>query len=272
MGLAIETVGFTATTGAVGNVYATAAADAGDQLSVRQFASGSKARIEFVGLQPAAAGATRIEIKSPSLHDNVQGMEFVTAESPAAFLLPRRTGESVVRGDTLTVQLATSIAAATVIGGAMSIYYENADGLGASLKMWSDISASVTHMKPFSVTPGAVAANTWQDTSLTTAGAQLDADRYYAVLGYVCSDPYIAVGIKGQMTSNLRLCGPGSTSTLDISSYFAEMADREQTPHIPVFYANNRGATYLSVLSAVAVAAPKDVTLICAQLAPTFAP
>ena len=272
MGLAIETVGFSATTGAVANTYAAAAADADDTLTVRQYAQGSKAKIEFVGLQPAAAGATRIEVKSPSLHDNVQGMEFVTAESPAGFLMPRRVGEPVVKGDTLTVQLATSVAAETVLGGALSIFYENADGLAASLKMWSVISALITHMKPFSVTPGAVAANTWLDTSLATAAVQLDADRYYAILGYTCSDPYIAVGIKGQMTSNLRLCGPGQTSTLDISSYFAEMSDREGTPHIPVFYANNRGATYLSLLSAVAVAAPKDVTLVCAQLADTYRP
>ena len=272
MGLAYEVVGFNAATGAVANTYAAAAADAGDTLTIRQFAQGSKAQIEFVGLQPAAAGATRVEIKSPVMHDNVQGMEFVTAESPASFLMPRRTGEPMQPGDTLTVQLATSLAAATVIGGALGVYYQNVDGIAAALKSWPDISGMITHIKPFSVTPGAVAANTWLDTSLAAAAAQLDANRYYAVLGYTCSDPYIAVAIKGQNTVNLRVGGPGATSTLDISAYFAEMSDREQTPHIPVFYANNKGSTYLSVLSAVAVAAPKDVTLVCAQLAPSYAP
>jgi len=272
MGLAYEVIGFNGTTGAVGDVYADAAADAGDTLTIRQFAQGSKAQLEFIGLQPAAAGATRVEVKSPVLHDNVQGIELVTAESPAAFLMPERTGEPMQPGDTLTVQVATSVAAATVIGGALGIYYQNVDGLAASLKMWSDISAQITHIKPFSVTPGAVAANTWLDTSLDTAAAQLDANRYYAVLGYVTSDPYVAVGIKGQNTGNVRVGGPGATSTLNIANYFVEVSDLQQTPHIPVFYANNKGSTYLSLLSAVAVAAPKDVVLVCAQLAPTYAP
>lgn len=272
MGLAYEVVGFNATTGAVANTYANAVADAGDSLVVRTFEPNSRAWLEFIGLQAAAAGATRVEVKSPVLHDNVQGMELVSSETPASFLVPARTNEPMQPGDTLGVSVATSVAAATVIGGALGIYYQNAQGIAAVLKMWPDISSQITHIKPFSVTPGAVAANTWLDTALTTAGAQLDANRYYAVLGYLVSDPYIAVAIKSQQTGNLRCGGPGAISTLDLGDYFAYSSEKNGVPQIPVFFANNKGSTYLSLLSSVAVAAPKDVTLICAQLAPGYQP
>lgn len=272
MGLAIDTVGFNATTGATANTFADAAADSGDSLTVRQFAQGSLARLEFIGLDPAAAGVTQVEVKSPALADNVEGILMATSEGPAAFLMPRERGEQLTRGDTLGVSVATSLASATVIGGALGIYYANLDGIDASLKMWSDFSAQIDHIKSFNVTPGAATANTWDDTSINTGAAQLDADRYYAVLGFMTNDPYIAVGIKGQSTGNLRVCGPGTKTTLDMTDYFVEVSAKHGTPHVPVFYANNRAATYLSVLSVAAVASPNPVTLVCAELAAGFKP
>ena len=272
MGLAIDTIGFSATTGAVGEVYVNGAAAAGDSLTIRQFVPGSMARLEFVGLQPAAAGVTGVQVKSPALHDNVQGLEFQTSESPAAFLMPSQQGEPLQPGDTLTAAVETSLAAATVIGGALGVYYANLSGIAASLKMRPDIFPNIEHLKPFPVTPGAVTANAWDDTSIGTAAAQLKADRYYAVLGYIASDPYIALGVKGQATGNLRVCGPGSSSSLATDTYFADQSDSHGTPHIPVFYANDRNSVYLSTLSALAIASPKAVTLICAQMNANWAP
>lgn len=272
MGLAIDTIGFAATTGAVAEVYANAAADAGDSLTIRQFVPGSTARLEFVGLQPAAAGVTGVQVKSPALHDNVQGVEFQTSESPAVFLMPPQQGELLQPGDTLTAAVETSLAAATVIGGALGVYYANLSGIAASLKMRADIFPNIAHIKTFPVTPGAVAANTWDDTAIGTAAAQLKADRYYAVLGYIASDPYIALGVKGQATGNLRVCGPGSSTSIATDTYFVDQSDSHQTPHIPVFYANDRNSVYLSGLSAVAIAAPKAVTLVCAQMIANYQP
>lgn len=272
MGLAIDTIGFNAITGAVASVYANAAADAGDSLTVRQFVPGSMARLEYVGLQPAAAGVTGVQVKSPALHDNVQGLEFQTSESPAVFLMPDQQGEPLQPGDTLTAAVEISLAAATVIGGALGIYYANLSGIAASLKMRADIFPNIDHLKAFPVTPGAVAANVWLDTAIGAAAAQLKADRYYAVLGYISSDPYIALGVKGQATGNLRVAGPGTSTSITTDTYFVDQSDSHMTPHIPVFYANDRNSVYVSGLSALAIAAPKPVTLICAQMVASYQP
>jgi len=113
----------------------------------------------------------------------------------------------------------------------------------------------------------AVAVGAWTDTLVTATENQLHSGKDYAVLGYQCSAAIDVVGIKGSATGNLRTCGPGASSTLDITEYFVAMSEANNLPYIPVFNSDDRNATYVSAFNHAAIGAGADsVYLILAEL------
>lgn len=264
MGIAIDTV-LGEVTNSAALIPATIAA--GDSTTVRSFPPGATATLEYLAYQSTVAGTVRVT--SPMLHDNVRGISYSPAESPAAFLLPRDTGQPLVSQDTLLLQASNAAAGVTAVG--LGIYYSNLSGQSARLHSWGDISGLIKNIKPLTV---AVAANAtvgqWSDTLITATEDLLHANQDYAVLGYDLSAALAVVGIKGQETGNLRVCGPGASSTLNISDYFVSLGERMGTPHIPVFNSANKNNTYVSVASDTASAAA-TVTLILAELTQNLA-
>lgn len=264
MGLAIDTV--------LGNVTNSAALTpvtlaVGDSGTVRSFPTGSNTTLEFIAYQSTVAGALRIT--SPMLHDNVRGISYEPSESPASFLMPQDTGQPLVSQDTLLIQASNAAAGVTNVG--LGIYYQNLSGQAARLHSWGDISGLIKNIRPLevSVTSNATPGQ-WEDTVITATEDLLHANQDYAVLGYTTSAALTVIGIKGQETGNLRVCGPGATSTLDITDYFVTMSQRMGTPHIPVFNSANKNNTYVSVASDTASQAA-NVQLILAELTQNLA-
>lgn len=263
MGLAIDTVlvdVHNAATSAIGLTAGTVS-NSGDSLSVRSFSSGY-ARLESVFLQ--GSGAQQVRITSPRLHDNSTGLTFNTAETPSQFLFPRDVGQPLYSSDTLAVSMSAAASSDTL--AALLAYYTDIEGINASLLTWEQVKARLVNLKtiPVAVTNSAT-PGTWTDTVITTTENQLKADYSYAVLGFESAASLTCMGLKGPATGNLRVCAPGSTETLDITSYFIELGLRQGTPHIPTFKANDRNNTFLSTASNAASTAT-TVTMICAQL------
>jgi hypothetical protein len=246
MGLAIDTVlvdVHNATTNAVTLTNATVT-NSGDSLSIRSFDTGAWAKLESIFLQGSSTEQARI--LSPRLHDNVTGLTFETPETPSEFLFPQEVGEPMYSSDTLTVQLSAAASSDSV--AALLMYYSNIDGVSANLATWAQVKAAMIHLKTVEVAvTSSPTIGTWTDTVITTTENQLKADYTYALLGFETTAPLCAMGIKGPATGNLRICAPGATSTLDITRYFVELGNHQNTPHIPVFKANDRGATNISV-------------------------
>lgn len=260
---AIDTVGFFSTQGAASPFPTALAAIPGDSLAVRNFPSGQYAQIE--SLIYSAGGGQRVRVQSPNLHDNQTGITFEPAEVPAAFLLAAPFSIGLQANDQLSVS--GGIAAAGTITGALGIYYSQLPGIQARLHSWGDISGNIRYIKSVEVDMGAIAVNAWTDTLITTTENQLHANKDYAVLGYQCSAAIDVVGFKGSATGNLRVCGPGASSTLDISEYFVYMSEENNLPYIPVFNSDDRFAAYVSALNHVAVGGGADhVYLILAEL------
>jgi hypothetical protein len=269
MGAAIDTVLAFSTQGAA-SAFPTALAPAtGDSLTVRNFQLTDKASCEAVLY--SAGGGERVRVTSPRLHDNVTGLTWEPAEDPAAFLMPREGSIALASGDLLAVY--GGIAAAGTITAALVNYYSNLPGVAARLHMWGDISGIIKSFKTVEVDLGAIAVGAWTDTLLTATENQLHSDSDYAVLGYQASAAMTAVGVKGAFTGNLRACGPGPTSTLDITEYFVRMSEDNGVPYIPVFNAQDRFACYVSACSRVAAGAGVNhVYLILAELTQTITP
>lgn len=263
MGLAIDTVlvdVHNAATTAIGLTNGTVT-NSGDSLSVRSFHNGY-AKLESLFLQ--GSGTRQARVISPRFHDNVTGLTFNTPESPSEFLFPRDVAQPLYSSDTLTVQLDAAGSSDTV--AALLAYYSDIEGIQANLLTWEQVKARMVNLKtvPVAVTTSGT-PGTWTDTAITTTENQLKADYSYAVLGFEPSAALACMGLKGPATGNLRVCAPGATATLDITSYFLELGLRQGTPHIPVFKANDRNNTFVSSASnAASVSA--TVTMICAQL------
>lgn len=261
MGLAIDTVLVAAVNPGAGPTAGTTTLS-GDTLSVRNFADGSMAWLENIIRMGTTAGF--VQVRSPLLHDNTQGIRITPAESPSVYSLPPRIGQGLQAQDTLICELSGGGAETDI--ALLTIYYQNLPGIAARLHNEGDIQGNVANLKPIrvAVTTSAT-AGTWVDTIITTSENLLKANTDYAVLGYMSNASLGAIGIKGSDTGNLRICGPGTSQEFPTTEYFMRMARMTGDPWIPVFNAANVNALFVPTCAATASVAAV-VEIICAQL------
>lgn len=260
-GLALDTVLAAAINPGAGGGAGTGTTS-GDSLTVRNFNPPDQAYLEGFTRMGTTAGF--IQVQSPLLHDNVQGIRVTPGESPAFFAITPEDPQILQAQDTLTV---------TISGGAgetdlaiLYIYYSNLPGAAARLHLPGDIQGNVKYFKPIRVavtSSGTVGA--WVDTAITTTENLLHANKDYAVLGYSSNTALAAIGIKGTDTSNFRTCGPGATLEFATTDFFVNMSGLTGRPHIPVFNSANAPSTFVSVCAATASVAAV-VELMCVEL------
>lgn len=234
----------------------------GDSLSVRNFPQTNNAYLDNIVRMGTTAGF--VQVRSPLLHDNVQGIRITPAESPSVFSLPGVALQVAHPQDTFIVELSGGAAETDI--AILTMYYENLPGASARLHMWSDISPIVKNIKPIRVavtTSATVGA--WVDTIITVSEDLTHANTDYAVLGYAPNAALGYVAIKGIDTGNLRAGGPGATQELATTNYFVAMSNDNGRPAIPVFNAANKNGTFVSTCAATA-SVTAVVELICAEL------
>lgn len=266
MGYAADSILVAAVNPGAGPTAGTATAS-GDSLSVRSFAPQDTAVLDNIIRMGTTAGF--VQVRSPLFHDNVRGIRITPAESPSVFSLPGEAMQKLQPQDTLTVELSGGAAETDI--AVLQVYYTNLPGASARLHQWGDIANNIKSIKPISVavtTSGTVGA--WNDALLTTTENLLHANTDYAVLGYMSNAALGAVGLKGIDTSNLRVCGPGSTQEYPTSAFFVRMAQQTGRPYIPVFNSANANGTFVSTCAATASVAA-TVELICAELTSNLA-
>lgn len=237
-------------------------ANSGDPLGIRYFASGKSVLVNAM-LQGSAA-PRRLRILSPRLHDNVTGISWQAAENPTEFLYSPEWGQPLYQSDTLQVQMDAAASSDTV--ACLQIYYSDLQGVNSNLKTWADIKPHIVNIKPVEVDcTSSATIGAWSDTLITTTENQLKANYNYALLGFTESANLLCAGIKGPDTGNLRVVCPAASPTLRLTDYFVFVSQQFGIPFIPVFNANNRQATYISVAAATA-SVSSNVFAILAQL------
>jgi len=189
-----------------------------------------------------------IRIKSPRMHDNVQGIRLRSAANIALPLLPMGYGDDQVMKsqDSIIYDIAGSGVAGNIEHGFALYYYESLEGINArfidpmGLKQRADQQVGY----PFSVTTGVGGGFTGQ-VALNSAGAVADtlqANREYALLGMVANVLCGAIGITGADTGNLRVAIPGSIANPWITCHwFILLSQMSGVPMIPVFNMANKG-------------------------------
>jgi hypothetical protein len=259
MGAALVTDVGVATIGA-GPVITAATAGVGSTFTVRNFPFTAKANLIDAWFQAPHAGMVRV--RSPKFADNVQGIRVNGAGTLQGGLLTPATPQFLIPQDSLTVELNGT--AADVDFAALQSYYTDLTGASPAMKMPGDISGSMEWLDTWVVavtTSGT--AGTILATAVTTTYDVSQANRWYAVLGYVVDAAVGAVGITGADLSNLNVMGPGTLLTHYTRNYFADLSMKIGAPCIPCFNTANKGNT--SVVTAnQAASLAVNVTLIVA--------
>lgn len=261
MGLGAEIILANALNPGAGGAVASVA-NSGDTLSVRNYAPGSKAYLAYLARMGATAGFA--QVRSPLMHDNVQGIRITPNESPSIFAIPAASNQQLQPQDTLIPSVSGGAAETDLVF--YCVWYQNLGGASARLRNFSDIDPIVKSVKPIQVAVTTSATiGAWQDTLITTTENLLHANTDYAVLGYSANVALAAVAVKGIDTGNLRIGGPGATQEFPTTQFFYWMAQQTGDPWIPVINAANANGTFVSTAAATASVAA-IVELMVAEL------
>lgn len=235
----------------------------GDSLTVRSFSPPAQAFLDDVVIK--GGQVSEAQLTSPYLADTTRGITFLTAQAPSTRLIPRYAAQPLSSQDTLKLTATSGAANSTLV--ALLNYYTDLGASDARLYNPGDVLGLITQIKPLEVdTTTSATIGEWVDTAITTTEDLLAANRDYAVLGYVADVAVGVVGVKGQDTGSLRICGPGSVLTYDTSEYFVQKSLDSGRAYIPVINAANANNTSVSVADNAASTAVK-VQLILGLLA-----
>lgn len=255
-----------------GGAFESLSAAGGDSLSLFSFPSGSRAFL-LTAWGIDSDSAAEFDIRSPRLHDNVRGIRVgttplapgaVTANG-AQLLLPRYCKQPLYSSDTLIEEVNGTAADDAILS--QLIYYENLSGIDANLATWQEIAGRIVNIVGIKVAPTASATpgTFGATTALNASDDRLQADLFYALLGYTSTVPFTTLRVKGPDTGNLGVGGPGMIDGNITADWFITLSQRYQLPLIPIIAANNRGTTSIDIVDGEANTAPV-VDLILAEL------
>lgn len=221
------------------------AAVAGDSLAVKNCPLEKRVRLLQAWTDVQTAGTVRI--RSPRLHDNVQGIRYATVVADVEPLFPWGIDQRLYPNDVLTVELAAGAVAGDIETVCMLDYYEDLPGVNAIFTTPEDV-----------VRRGVNVFTVENTLSLGTAGGysggeainvefdQFKANTKYALIGYTVSAQAAAVGWRGPDTGNTRVGGPGLLALREVTAdWFMRLSKAFQLPLIPVIAAENKGATLI---------------------------
>jgi hypothetical protein len=198
------------------------------------------------------ATAGELVIKSPRMHDNVQGIRNrVTASLTAPlFNTPFNpmAKQRMFAQDNVTVQL--SGGGAEIDCAAAAFVYEDLGGInGRFIDYPTLLKQSVGNIVTIEVTVTAVATGNFGGAvAINSTFDTLIANTDYAILGGMTDTRGCAVGITGVDIGNLRTGFPAEPSLRDTTNtWFVGLATNLGLPCIPVINSANKAATTIDV-------------------------
>lgn len=241
-----------------GPVITAVPAGVGSTFSVRNFPFTAQAGL--VDMWSKAAASNMLRVRSPKFADNVQGIRVNAGAGLNGFTLNRSTPQFLIPQDTLVVE--ANGTAAAVVGTALQSYYDDLSGAAPVMKSPGDIMGTFEWQDSWVVAvTSSVTAGNINSTPITTTYDVSQANRWYAVLGYITDTSILACGITGADLSNLNVMGPGDVAPYRTSSYFLDLSQEIGKPCIPCFNTANKGNTGVVVADNAASTAA-NITLI----------
>ena len=221
------------------------------------------ANVNLVGLAGKSAAASMVRVRSTYLSDNVQGIRYNIGIN-GDDLIGGPPYQSLQPQDQMTVEVDGT--AADEVGVLLSSYYTDLSGASPTLHMPADLSSQMDYVTTWVVDAAASATiGGWNNTIVTADYDESKANRWYAVLGYVCDVAVLGVALNGADTSNFNIGGPGVIEPRFTKRYFADLSLQLGQPCIPCFQTPNKGNTNVAVVDNAASTAV-NVTLVVAVM------
>jgi hypothetical protein len=270
MGNAIDTVSGYAI--APSSTFTAWTMNTGDSLTVRNANPAKRTLLlDFWGFNNAAG---TLRIRSPKLHDNVQGIRAGVEAAYVGHDLPFMVAQVLYPQDTLIAEQTGSGTAGQYEEGTLMIYYEDLPGVAGRFIDPATLLKGMVNVVNVEValTPGAVGNYTGQ-LALNSQFDLLQANTDYAVLGAIVSARATTVCLRGPDTGNLRVpvpCEP--VERYWTNQFLLKMSDELGIPLIPVINSANKAGTFIDVFQNQTATAV-TVQWVMAQLAPgTYQP
>lgn len=217
----------------------------GDSLAVPNFAIGKKALLLQLWADVQVAGTLRV--RSPRMHDNVNGIRIDTIVSDPQPLMPWGVTQPLYPNDVLIVELAGSAVAGDIEYISLLEYFEDLPGINARLLTWDALKGRI---EQFLTTENTIATGTTAAyTGAEAINAEIDQFQQgvdYAILGYKCDTECQAIGWRAPDFGNLRVGGPGEEIHLGFySDWFCRLSRMYDLPTIPVFNGSNKASVLI---------------------------
>jgi hypothetical protein len=257
MGVALEIVNSYVTNPGVGPAVVATTPFPGDVLAVRNFNNPDTCSLLDMWAQTTTAGLARV--RSPRLHDNVQGIRERTIAATNRVLTSPFATQPLYAQDVLIAEMFGG--AAETDGMAWINYYSNLPGVAAQLFTWAQIQPRILDLLTVEVQmAGGAAVGAYSvPLAINSFTDLLEANSSYAILGYDTDVVGLSVGIRGPDTGNLRVGGPMTPERLETRDWFVRLSNVYGIGAIPVINSANKGATLVDNAQTVAGVASNTV-------------
>jgi hypothetical protein len=264
----LDTVsGFVTAPGAVFTAWTMAT---GDSLAVR--AAIPNSNIWLIGAWGWNQVAGVMRVRSPRLHDNVQGIRMRTPANIVQNKIPQRftlgAAQKLFTQDTIIVEQTGSAVGGQIETGSLLIWYDDIPGIAGRFIDQPTLKKNGVNImgQEVSITTG-VAGGYSGSVTINSSQDNFKANTDYALVGGVVDTRVATIRIKGVDTGNLGVSFPGEPSLPnETDNWFASLSASSGIPMIPVFNSQNKGAITVDAVAQQA-AVTTVVTLFLVELA-----
>lgn len=196
-------------------------------------------------------------IRSPRLHDNVQGIRFRVPATDPTYLQAMGPWQRLIPQDTLTLELSGSSTAGQLEQMAMLIYYTDLPGVAARLIGTDELYKRAMNYwtTEVAITPGVAGGYSGQ-VAINSTFDNYKANTDYALMGYEVDAQCTVVRFTSPDFGQLGLGGPGMMSNVAggfggrhvTSEWFIRLTRYFGIPLIPVFNSANKFGTLCDVM------------------------
>lgn len=246
MGQALEVLTGGAT--APSTTFTALTMSSGNSLTVRNFSQGSNAYI--IGLWDYRNSNGNFRVRSPRLHDNVQGIRTYGTAGEQYNYFTSGVSQKLEAQDTLIAEITGSATSGNIEQGAVLVYYENLAGVNGRFINSSELKLRGKNIVVVENTLSVGSSGGYSgEEALNNEFNLLKANTDYALVGALVSANCLCVGWRGADTGNMRVALPGEAGTKSsTSSFFVNLSDKLGVPLIPVINSANINNTLIDAV------------------------
>jgi len=217
----------------------------GNSLTVRNAAPES--RIEVLQAWVDSQGSDLLRLRSPQMHDNVQGIRLRHVAGEVDPLLPPGYSQRLTPQDTLIAELAGSATAGDIETACLLVHYEDLPGIDGRFLSPEDVRSGMKNILTVENTLALGTSGGYSgEEAINAEFSLLKANTDYAILGYHVSAECACIRYRGIDFGNLGLGGPGNDSDKQLTGrWFVHLSEMVGAPLIPVFNSANASGVLL---------------------------